>query len=74
MSGHDLADLRPGSVDEIEDAGGRAGRLDRLKTPGGAPAASTISAKTRPLIGAISLGFSTTAQPAASAGAALQTI
>ena len=48
--------------------------LTRLKTPAGAPAASTISAKIRPLIGAISLGFRTTVQPAASAGATLQTI
>ena len=61
MGRHDLADVRPGPVDEVEDSGG-------------APAASTISAKTIPLIGAISLGFRTTAQPAASAGATLQTI
>ena len=48
--------------------------LTRLNTPPGAPAASTISAKRIPLIGAISLGFNTTVQPAASAGATLQTI
>jgi hypothetical protein len=40
----------------------------------GAPAASTISANTIPLIGAISLGFKTTVHPAANAGATLQTI
>jgi hypothetical protein len=45
-----------------------------LKTPGGTPAASTISANRIPLIGAISLGLRTTVQPAASAGATLQTI
>ena len=42
--------------------------LTRLKTPAGAPAASMISANRMPLIGAISLGFRTTVQPAASAG------
>ncbi|OWK22462.1 hypothetical protein AJ88_09945 [Mesorhizobium amorphae CCBAU 01583] len=38
------------------------------------PAASITSEKTMPLIGAISDGFSTTVQPAAMAGATLQTI
>jgi hypothetical protein len=38
------------------------------------PAASITSAKTMPLIGAISEGLSTTVQPAAMAGATLQTI
>ena len=61
MRRHRLTDLRPRPVDEIEHAPGRS-------------AASTISAKIRPLIGAISLGFRTTAHPAASAGATLQTI
>jgi len=45
-----------------------------LKTPFGVPAASITSAKITPLIGAISEGFSTTVQPAAMAGATLQTI
>ena len=35
---------------------------------------NTISAKTMPLMGATSLGFSTIVQPAAIAGATLQTI
>ena len=42
--------------------------LTRLKTPAGTPAASMTSANTTPLKGAISLGFSTMVQPAASAG------
>ena len=42
--------------------------LTRLKTPAGTPAAAMTSAKTTPLKGAISLGFSTMVQPAASAG------
>ena len=46
----------------------------RLKTPFGTPASCMISAKTRPLSGAISEGLSTIVQPAASAGATLQTI
>ena len=48
--------------------------MTRLKTPGGAPEASMISANRIPLMGEISLGFRTTVQPAASAGATLQTI
>jgi hypothetical protein len=40
----------------------------RLKTPGGMPAASTISANRSPDSGATSEGFSTIVQPAASAG------
>ena len=45
----------------------------RLKTPAGIPAASTISAKTYEESGATSEGFSTTVQPAASAGATFRT-
>ena len=45
-----------------------------LNTPLGRPASSRISAKTCALSGAVSLGFSTTVQPAASAGATLQAI
>ena len=48
--------------------------LTRLKTPLGTPASSRISAKTMASSGAISLGFSTMVQPAASAGATLQVI
>ena len=43
----------------------------RLKTPGGTPASSTASAKRIAESGAISLGFRTMVQPAASAGATL---
>ena len=46
----------------------------RLKTPGGTPASCRISAMTWPESGAISEGFSTIVQPAASAGATLQAI
>ena len=42
--------------------------LTRLKTPAGNPASCIISANSMPDIGAISLGFSTAVQPAASAG------
>ena len=42
--------------------------LTILNTPAGKPASSIISAKTMDDIGAISDGFSTTVQPAASAG------
>eukprot|EP00613_Pedinella_sp_CCMP2098_P009772 CAMPEP_0171664132 /NCGR_PEP_ID=MMETSP0990-20121206/46600_1 /TAXON_ID=483369 /ORGANISM="non described non described, Strain CCMP2098" /LENGTH=59 /DNA_ID=CAMNT_0012246949 /DNA_START=10 /DNA_END=186 /DNA_ORIENTATION=+ len=45
-----------------------------LYTPEGQPAAAMTSEKIRPLSGAISEGFSTTVQPAASAGATLHTI
>jgi len=48
--------------------------LTRLNTPFGTAASCMISAKMMPLIGAISLGFSTIVQPAAMAGATLQTI
>ena len=81
-----LATMIPARVEPVKDTMSTPGwpamtcptsapvPLMRLKTPAGAPAASTISAKTTPLIGAISLGFSTVAQPAAKAGATLQTI
>ncbi len=45
----------------------------RLKTPGGSPASSTISAKSRLDSGAISEGFSTIVQPARSAGTTFRT-
>ncbi len=48
--------------------------LMRLKTPGGTPAASRISAKIWPEKGAISEGLRTIVQPVASAGATLQAI
>ena len=48
--------------------------LTRLKTPFGTPAACRTSAKMIALSGAISLGFSTIVQPAASAGATLHMI
>jgi hypothetical protein len=44
-----------------------------LKTPGGTPADSTISAMTVAVPGVSSEGFATTVFPAASAGASLQT-
>ena len=46
----------------------------RLNTPGGTPAASRISANRSALSGDTSLGLSTIVQPAAIAGATLQTI
>ena len=45
--------------------------VTRLKTPFGSPASWMISARMNALIGATSLGFTTTVQPAASAGATL---
>src|SRR4051794_27096192 len=48
--------------------------VTRLKTPAGRPAASITSARMKALSGTISLGFSTTVQPAARAGATLQAI
>ena len=45
----------------------------RLKTPRGSPDACTTSASMKAESGATSLGFSTTVQPAASAGAILAT-
>src|SRR2546425_2982386 len=46
----------------------------RLKTPGGTPASPKICANRQAESGAISLGFRIMVQPAASAGATLQTI
>ena len=48
--------------------------VTRLKTPGGSPTSSMISARTKALSGATSLGLSTTVQPAARAGATLAAI
>ena len=48
--------------------------LTRLKTPGGSPADSMISARMKAFSGTTSLGFSTTVQPAARAGATLSAI
>ena len=45
-----------------------------LSTPAGRPISCAASASMNALSGAISAGFSTTVQPAASAGAILQTI
>jgi len=45
-----------------------------LKTPAGSPAASITSARTNAFSGAMSLGLTTTVQPAASAGATLAAI
>ena len=61
VAGHDLADIGAVAVDEVEHALGHAGVVHHL-------------GEDEPLIGAISLGFSTIVQPAASAGATLQTI
>ena len=44
-----------------------------LSTPFGSPISCAASASMNALSGAISAGFSTTVQPAASAGAILQT-
>ncbi len=41
----------------------------RLKTPLGSPTSSMMSARMKALMGATSLGFNTTVQPAASAAA-----
>ncbi len=46
----------------------------RLKTPFGRPISCAASARKKALSGAISAGFNTTVQPAAKAGAILQTI
>ena len=46
----------------------------RLNTPGGTPASWRISVNTMAFSGAISVGFNTIVQPAASAGATLQAI
>ena len=48
--------------------------VTRLKTPAGSPTASHTSASTNALSGTTSLGFSTTVQPAAIAGATLLAI
>ena len=61
MRGDRRAHRRPVAVDQVEHAGGHAGLVHD-------------SANTMPLSGAISLGFSTMVQPAASAGATLQAI
>ena len=47
--------------------------LTKLNTPAGRPTSSMISARMKALIGATSLGLSTTVQPAARAGATLST-
>ena len=48
--------------------------LTKLKTPGGKPASSIISANKMPDIGAISEGFNIIVQPAANAGITFNTI
>src|SRR5262249_39576352 len=47
--------------------------VTRLKTPGGKPDCSTISAMRKAVSGATSLGLSTTVQPAAIAGTTFKT-
>lgn len=81
-----LATTMPARVDPVKETMSTSGwpaitwptsgpvPLTMLKTPFGTPAASMASAKMMPLIGAISLGLRTTVQPAAMAGATLQTI
>ena len=48
--------------------------VTRLNTPAGTPASSMISARMNAFSGATSLGFSTTVQPTASAGATFAAI
>ena len=48
--------------------------VTRLNTPAGRPTSSMMSASTKALSGATSLGFTTTVQPAARAGATLAAI
>ena len=48
--------------------------VTRLNTPAGRPISSKISARTKALRGATSLGLTTTVQPAARAGATLAAI
>ena len=48
--------------------------LTRLKTPAGRPTSCNTSASTKAFSGATSEGFSTTVQPAASAGATFAAI
>jgi hypothetical protein len=48
--------------------------VTRLNTPAGRPASSMTSARMKALMGATSLGFSTTVLPAANAGATLSAI
>ena len=57
--------------DRLADDAARAG--DELRTPAGRPISCAASASMNALSGAISAGFSTIVQPAASAGAILQT-
>jgi len=76
----------PARVEPVNDIMSMSGWLDsawptpgpspltRLKTPFGTPASSRISAKMMASSGAISEGFSTIVQPAASAGPTLQVI
>ena len=81
-----LATMMPARVEPVKDIMATSGcparywptrtpsPLTRLNTPLGVPAACMISANMMPLMGAISLGLSTMVQPAAMAGATLQTI
>ena len=63
----------PGCADSASPTVGPS-PLTRLNTPGGTPASCSTSANSIAFIGATSDGFSTMVQPAASAGATLQTI
>ena len=81
-----IATCVPARVEPVKDIMSTSGCLDsaaptlgpapltRLNTPAGTPASCMISAHTCAERGAISLGFSTTVQPTASAGATLQAI
>ncbi len=78
--------LRPVLVDPVNDTMSVLGwatiaspttgpsPVTMLKTPLGSPTSSTISAKMKAFMGATSLGFNTTVQPAASAAATLLAI
>ena len=81
-----FATAMPARVEPVNDTMSTSGCVDsawptpgpspctRLNTPLGTPASCMTSAKIVPDSGAISLGFSTMVQPAASAGATLQVI
>ncbi len=84
VSAASFATLTPAVVDPVKDTMSISGwaaiasptvgpsPFTRLKTPAGMPASWMISASSIVLSGAISLGFRTTVQPVASAGAVLE--
>ena len=85
VSAASAATLRPAPVEPVNETMSTSGcpasaspttgpwPVTRLNTPGGSPASWKISASAYADSGATSLGLSTTVQPAASAGATLQT-